>query len=931
MATTTPSGVRGAGTGRAPIPGGTHGGTSGGSGGPRHAARTAPSSGTAGSTDSTDSTDSTRGTGPTGAAPMTHRQIMEALSGLLLGMFVAILSSTIVSNALPKIVGDLGGGQSSYTWVVTASLLTMTAATPLWGKLADLVSKKVLVQTAIVIFVLASASAGFAQNPGMLIASRAVQGIGMGGISALAQIVMASMIAPRERGRYTGYIGAAFALAMVSGPLLGGVITDTEWLGWRWCFYVGIPFAVIALVLLQKTLRLPVVKRDVRVDWPGAFLVAAAASLLLIWVTFAGDKYDWVSWQTYAMVGGSVLLALLFVLVESKVREPLLPLHLFRDRTIALTSLGSLFVGISMFSATVYLSQYFQLARGQSPTMAGMSTIPLITGLFLSTTVSGRIITRTGRWKVFLCSGGVLLSAGIGLLGTLRHDTPYWHAAIFMALTGVGVGMMMQNLVLATQNQVPPGELGVASSTLNFFRSLGGAVGVSVFGAVLSHRLSGYVSDGLHKIGVDHGPTGGSGSSTIPDLAGLPAPVRGVIEGAYGHGIGDIYLFATPVAMVALLVVLCIKEVPLKGKSGIEQAGSAGDGVAEAAADAGANVPAHDGQYGQQYGQQHGQHGQQYGQFEQQGRPFGQGDQFGQHGQFGQQHDQYGLSSQGSQYGQPGQYGGQSRGRHAQPSDEQAQFGQTGFGVRGVIRTAEGHGVARAAVTLISLGGRQLGRSVARADGSYGLDAPGPGSYVLIAAADGHQPQASTILIGEEVLSHDVLLSATSGLAGQVRNALDGAGVPGAMVVVTDVRGEVLATGRAGEQGEFRFDELVAGTFTLAVNAPGFRPVAQPVEIDGQGVSRVEIQLAAGARVQGVIRAGGGRRPLPDARVTLVDAAGNVIASATTGEDGAYAFTDLDSGEYSVIASGYPPVASGLDVDGTGVDDHEIELHHPDE
>ncbi|MBW8798994.1 MAG: MFS transporter, partial [Streptomyces sp.] len=235
--------------------------------------------------------------------PMTHRQIMEAISGLLLGMFVAILSSTIVTNALPHIITDLGGGQSAYTWVVTASLLAMTATTPLWGKLADLYSKKILVQIALVIYVLGSAAAGLSQNAGMLIACRVIQGVGVGGLSALAQIVMAAMISPRERGRYSGYLGATFAVATVGGPLLGGVITDTSWLGWRWCFYVGVPFAVIALIVLQKTLHLPVVKRDVKVDWAGAFFVAAAVSLLLVWVTFAGDKYDWISWQTYAMIG----------------------------------------------------------------------------------------------------------------------------------------------------------------------------------------------------------------------------------------------------------------------------------------------------------------------------------------------------------------------------------------------------------------------------------------------------------------------------------------------------------------------------------------------------------------------------------------------------------------------------------------------------
>jgi uncharacterized protein YfaS (alpha-2-macroglobulin family) len=251
--------------------------------------------------------------------------------------------------------------------------------------------------------------------------------------------------------------------------------------------------------------------------------------------------------------------------------------------------------------------------------------------------------------------------------------------------------------------------------------------------------------------------------------------------------------------------------------------------------------------------------------------------------------------------------------------------------VLGTVRNADGRGVARAAVTLISLSGRQLGRSVARRDGSYGVDTPGSGSYVLIAAADGHQPQAITVNVGDQPLHHDVLLTATSGLAGRVRSSADGQPVRSAMVVVTDDRGEVLATGRTGERGDFSFDELVPGTFTVAVNAAGFRPVARPVDVQGQGITRVDIELAAGARVQGVIRAGIDAAPLPDARVTLVDQAGNVVATATTGEDGAYGFTDLDAGEYSIIASGYPPVASHLTVGGTGADGHDIELHHPDE
>ncbi|MEG3629813.1 MDR family MFS transporter [Streptomyces sp. C6-003] len=514
------------------------------------------------------------GGSPSGSAPMTHRQIMEALSGLLLGMFAAILSSTIVTNALPEIVKDLGGGQSAYTWVVTASLLAMTASTPLWGKLADLVSKKALVQTALVVYVVGSVVAGLAQNPGMLITARAIQGLGAGGLSALAQIIMAAMISPRERGRYSGYLGATFAVATVGGPLLGGVITDTSWLGWRWCLYVGVPFAVIALIVLQKTLHLPVVRRRVKVDWAGAFFVTAAVSLLLVWVTFADDKYAWLSWQTYTMVGGAIALALVFVLVESRASEPIIPLRLFRNRTITLASLASLFVGVAMFAGTVYFSQYFQLARDKSPTMSGVMTIPMIGGLFVSSTVSGQVITRTGRWKGWLLAGGVLLTAGLGLLGTMRYDTPYWHIAIFMALMGLGVGMMMQNLVLCTQNQVAPTDLGAASSVVTFFRSLGGAVGVSVLGSVMSTRIAHHAQDTIGQLSPQEqaAAAGSAGGGAIPDMDLLPPGIRTWLESAYGHGIADIFLYVTPIAALAVLVTLFIKEVPLRTSGALAQA-----------------------------------------------------------------------------------------------------------------------------------------------------------------------------------------------------------------------------------------------------------------------------------------------------------------------------------------------------------------------
>lgn len=817
-------------------------------------------------------------------APMTHRQIMEALSGLLLGLFAAIISSTIVTNALPTIIGSLGGGQEAYTWVVTAALLSMTASVPLWGKMADLVSKKALVQISLVIYIIGSVVAGLAQNPAMLIGARVIQGLGAGGLSALVQVVMAAMISPRERGRYSGYTGATFAVATVGGPLLGGVITDTSWLGWRYCLFVGIPFALIALVVLQKTLHLPVTKRKVKVDWTGAFFITAAASLLLVWVTFADDKYDWLSWQTYTMVGGTFVLALLFVFTETRASEPIIPLRLFRNRTVSLASLASLFVGVGMYSGTVFFSQYFQLARDKSPTMSGVMTIPMIGGLFVASMVSGRFITKTGRWKGWLVAGGLFLTAGLGLLGLMRYDTPYWELSIYMALLGIGVGTMMQNLVLSTQNQVTPKDLGAASSTVSFFRSLGGAVGVGVLGSVMSGRITHYAKDTVASLDPQSQAAAAKavGSSALPDMDALPSTVRTWLESAYGHGIADVFLYAAPFALISFIVVMFIKEVPLRTSGGLAQAAEEAVGVLDAA-----EIPAPAEQKVPSWATE------------------------------GTEQQLAAVATVVEKETAP-----------VTAPDSTPVSG--GIPVRGHVRGAESAPVPQAAVTLISLGGRQLGRSVTQADGSYALDAPSVGSYVLIASADGFQPQASTVVVnGAEPVSYDVLLSGTSGLNGLVRAAETGLPVKDAMVIVTDVRGDLLSTGITGEQGEFAFAELVPGAVTLAVNAAGYRPRALPVEVGGTGVTRVEIDLDSGAQVLGVVRAPHG--PLADARVTLVDAAGNVVGTATTGSDGAYAFTDLSGGEYTVIATGYPPVATALTVNGRGADGHDIELAHPGE
>ncbi|MFG1741836.1 MDR family MFS transporter [Micromonospora chalcea] len=505
------------------------------------------------------------------AAPMSKRQTLEALSGLLLVLFVAMLSGTVVSTALPKIIGSLNGSQTQYTWVVTATLLTATATTPIWGKLADLFNKKLLIQVAIVVFLVGSVAAGFAQSAGQLIGARAFQGIGVGGLQALVQVAIAAMIPPRERGRYNGYLGGVMALATVGGPLLGGLIVDTSWLGWRWCFFVGVPVAVVALFLLQITLNLPTARRDnVKIDYLGASLIAAGVSVLLIWISFVDDSFAWASWQTGAMVGGAVLLLALAVWVESRAAEPVVPLHIVRERTTALAILGSLAVGMAMFGGAVFLGQYFQIGRGYSPTEAGLLTIPMMVGVLISSIVAGRMITASGKVKPYIVFGAVVLVIGFAMLGTIDHETSLVFVGIAMFIVGVGVGMTMQNLVLAVQNTVALSDIGAASASVAFFRSLGGTIGVSVLGAVLARRVTDRITGDLAAAGIP--ASGGGGGSTL-NLDALPEPVREIVRAAYGDATGHIFLISAAIAVVGIVAALLLRPVTLRSSLDLPDTG----------------------------------------------------------------------------------------------------------------------------------------------------------------------------------------------------------------------------------------------------------------------------------------------------------------------------------------------------------------------
>jgi len=499
--------------------------------------------------------------------PMSHREILQAMSGLLLAMFVAMLSSTIVTNALPRIVEQLHGSQTGYTWVAASTLLSMTASTPIWGKLADLFSKKLLMQLALGVYVGASLVAGLSSSMGMLIGSRAVQGIGVGGILAMVQIVMASMVSPRERGRYSGYIGATFALATVLGPLVGGVIVDSS-IGWRGCFYVGAPIAVVAFLVLQSTLHLPVVKREAHIDYLGASFIVAGVCSLLIWVTLAGQQFAWLSWQTFAMVAGGVVLLGIAAYVEAKIaREPIIPLHLFRDRTVSLATVSSVFIGFAMMGATYYTSEYFQDSRGLSPTKAGLMSIFMVGGLSVSSLVVGRMISRTGRWRRWLVSGAVLVVVGLGLLGTIDGATGKLWIGLFMIVLGMGLGATNQNLVLAVQNNAARETVGAATAVVSFFRSMGGAIGVSALGAVLNSQVESKVADGVPALlaaGAVSPRQVKDLSSGVPDVASLPDGLRELFESAFGQATGHLFLIAAPFALVALVCIVFIKERVLR-------------------------------------------------------------------------------------------------------------------------------------------------------------------------------------------------------------------------------------------------------------------------------------------------------------------------------------------------------------------------------
>ncbi|SDK75366.1 drug resistance transporter, EmrB/QacA subfamily [Nonomuraea jiangxiensis] len=494
----------------------------------------------------------------------SHREILEVMSGLMLAMLTSMISTSVVGTALPTIVGELGG-QDQYSWVASATMLTMTVSTPLWGKLSDVFGRKLLFQTALGLFVAASLVAGLSQNMGELIAARAVQGLGVGGLSALAQVILGDIVSPRERGRYSGYMGAVFGISTVAGPLLGGFIVDTDWLGWRWCFYVVVPFAVVSFLVIQKVLKLPKVRRSASIDIWGATTITASASALMLLLTLGGNEFEWNSFWTYFLAAICLLMLALAVLAERTSRNPILPPRLFRNRTFVLTGLASLFVGMAMFGAMIYLPQYLQIVKGLSPTNSGLMTLPMVVALFLAGVISGKIVTQTGRWKIFPVAGLLIVAIGLFLLSKLHVDSSEWLIGFDVAVLGVGLGLSMQMLILAAQNGSELRDMASTTSGVSFFRSLGGAVGVAAFGAILTNRLKDEMASMLSAAHIAL-PGGADVKLGSPEaIQHLPGPIRNIVLESFTRGLETVFLVGVPIAVLGFVCALLLKELPLRG------------------------------------------------------------------------------------------------------------------------------------------------------------------------------------------------------------------------------------------------------------------------------------------------------------------------------------------------------------------------------
>jgi EmrB/QacA subfamily drug resistance transporter len=817
---------------------------------------------------------------------LSHRQIMTILAGLMLGMFLAALDQTIVGTAMPKIANDLHG-LSIQAWVTTAYLITSTITTPLFGKLSDIYGRKPFYLAAISIFIVGSAASSFATSMYELAAFRAFQGLGAGGLMSLAFTIIGDIVPPRERAKYQGYFVAVFGTSSVLGPVVGGALSGANSIlgitGWRWVFLVNVPIGFIALFVVAKVLNVPHNARNHRIDWWGALTLVVGLVPILI-IAEQGQQWGWGSPRALLLYAVGAVGVIAFIVTEKLMGESaLIPLRLFRNKVFSVIILAGVVVGAAMFGAITLVPQYLQIVRGLSPTASGLVMLPLIVGLMGASIVSGQITARTGRYKIFPVVGAAFIVAGSLLFTNVAADSPMWQPMLYMFVLGFGVGLSLQTLTLAAQNAGPMEDMGVSTASATFFRQIGGTLGVAVFLSILFSTVGGKIgtaitnalrggpfTQALHDPTVLQNPinkpvlsilNGGGTGSLLQDSSFLqridPRLARPFLDG-FASSVDLVFWVVAGVGVLAFLVTLFIKEIPLRSMSAVQaMAEGEGGGGAPVIED---TVP----------------------------DP---------------------LASYEAEW--------PSGGRHE----------AIGTPIIGYVRRSDGAPAVDVVLTLINHGGQQVERGVSDANGAFRMTAPLDGVYVLIASSAGHQPAASTLRAAGEPVEIDVVLTGTAHASGVVH--ANGTLIPGAMVTLTDSNGEVVGTAKTRGDGRYTFAELLSGAYTLVVNADGYRPHAAALAVADNGDVLSDVELSAAARISGQTVADGGR-PVADARVTLVDANGHVVAMTSSDDAGAYSFHDLPEGQYTVIASGYPPVTSHHQINAGATEVHDVVLSHSD-